>query len=313
MIPFSRPSFGEEEKQAANRVIESGFLTQGPEVEQLENELAAFLNSPYVVCVDNCTNALFLSFEYLNITQGLRHVECPAMTFASVAHVLGSVWGVDLSDEYHAGSKYELKGNFSSTNVWDCAHEIYRGMYKPGQVQCFSFYPNKVLSGPEGGAIATDNKEFRDWLILARNNGRAKMATHDYSIEFPGWKMNMTDLQAAIIREQLKKVDSFNEDRLAIKTEYNKHFEQFNDGCYLYVIRVENRDDFIKKMKDDGVECSYHYKPLYDQPAYKQSGTNFPYCESIKNKVVTLPLYPSMTNEEVQTVINLTKKHAILT
>src|SRR6185436_16048027 len=129
------------------------------------------------------------------------------------------------------------------------------------------------------------------WLLLARNNGRAKMATHDYTIEFPGWKMNMTDLQAAIGREQLKKLDSFNARRKEIADEYRKHFAQHNKGNYLFVILVGNREQFMTNMKESGVELSYHYKPLYDQPAYNGfPPKNFPYIESIKNKIVTLPL-----------------------
>lgn len=305
MIPFNRPSFGDEEIKAATRIIKSGFLTQGPEVQKLEEELAAFLSAPYVVAVDNCTNALFLALVYL---QDSVKVGVPAMTFASVAHVTVQTGNqLDFLDEYHAGTAYQLK----NTNIWDCAHQIERNMYQPGTIQCFSFYPNKILSSAEGGAIATDNKKFRDWLLLARNNGRAKMATHDYSIEFAGWKMNMTDLQAAIAREQLKKLDGFNERRKTIADEYRNHFKQLNHGNYLFVISVENREEFMRKMLESGVELSYHYKPLYDQPAYQGlDPKNFPYIESIKNKIVTLPIYPLMTDEEVQTVIKLTKQHA---
>lgn len=311
MIPFNRPSFDEQEKKAAIRVIESGFLTQGPEVVKFEEELAAFLSSPYVVAVDNCTNALFLALQYYFYGFHNATVGVPAMTFASVAHVVKQLGhGIDWLDEYHAGSKYQIQG----TKVWDCAHEISRGMYEPGTIQCFSFYPNKILSSAEGGAIATDDKIFYDWLLLARNNGRAKMATHDYTIEFAGWKMNMTDLQAAIAREQLKKLDQFNARRKEIAETYRSHFKQLNHGDYLFVITVANREEFMRKMLEQGVELSYHYKPLYDQPAYKTiDPKNFPYLESIKNQIVTLPIYPAMTDDEVQTVIKLTKQYAQLT
>jgi dTDP-4-amino-4,6-dideoxygalactose transaminase len=124
--------------------------------------------------------------------------------------------------------------------------------------------------------------------------------------------MNMTDLTAAICREQLRKLDDFNNDRLSIKNEYDKHFKQLNRGHYLYVIEVENRREFMDKMESDGVELSYHYRPLYDQPAYKADPKEFPYLESIKDKIVTLPLYPKLTNGEVQKIIQLTKKHAKL-
>ena len=240
--------------------------------------------------------------------QADEDIPCPAMTFASVAHVIRQTHNsVQFTDEYHAGSAYELTG----TRIWDCAHEIYRNMYIPGSMMCFSFYPNKVLSSCEGGAIALDNKNIVDWLRLARNNGRLKNTYYDYSIEFPGWKMKMTDMQAAIGREQLKKLDTFNARRKEIGDTYRNHFRQLNNGNYLFVISVENREEFMRQMLAKGIELSYHYKPLYEQPAYKQDSTAFPYLESIKNKIVTLPLYPAMTDQEVQTVIKLTKQYAI--
>lgn len=302
MIPFNRPSFDSHEDNAILRVLESGHLTAGKEVEEFEKEFAEYIGAPYVVAVDNCTNALFLA---LNRTSH-QEVYCPAMTFASVAHsIIHNGHRLKFIDEYHAGGKYQLKG----TNIWDCAHQIERGMFEEGQIQCFSFYPNKVLSSAEGGAIATDNKHFAEWAKQAREMGRKRKNWADYDINFIGWKMNMTDIQACIARKQLKKLDGFLKRREEIHKQYDKHFIQVNKWHYLYVITVNNRQVFMDRMKDEGVEISYHYKPLYDQPVYSNYKGHFPYTESLKNQIVSLPLYPSLKDEEIDKIINLTKKY----
>lgn len=297
---------GKEEETAVLRVMRSGHMTSGPEVEAFEKEFADYIGAPYVIAVDNCTNALWLSLYNYSLQNNDGKIRCPAMTFASVAHSIVQTKNIlEFTDEYHAGEKYQLK----ETNIWDCAHQIERGMYEKGQVQCFSFYPNKVLSSAEGGAIATDNKEFAEWAKIARWCGRKAYTTYKYDIEFAGWKMNMTDMQAAIAREQLKKLDRFLKRREEIAGEYRKYFEQVNGWNYLFVIKVKDRKIFMTRMAEEGVETSYHYKPLYEQKAYLayNKSENFPYTESIKNNIVTLPLYPQMTDEEVNQVIKLTK------
>lgn len=307
MIEYFKPSFGKEEEQAALRVIRSGHLTQGKEVELFEQEFAEYIKAPYVVAVDNCTNALFLALAYEN-RRGRLTVNCPVMTFASVPHsILQTGHFVNFTDEYWAGEKYQLKG----TNIWDCAHEIQRGMYQPGQVFCYSFYPNKVLGSAEGGAIATDNEDMAKWLRLARSMGREARSYSDYDIKFVGWKMNMTDMQAAIAREQLKKLDSNLLDREVIASAYRNEFAQLNGGNYLYVIKVADRNKFMVRMADNGIMTSFHYKPLYEQEAYHdpEGDKKYPYIASIKNQIVTLPLYPALKNREVLKIIKTTKKY----
>lgn len=307
MISFFKPQIGQEERQAVMEVLDSGQWTLGEEVAKFEEEFAKYINAPYVVAVDNCTNALFLALEG---SKKDTLVKCPAMTFASVAHVISQTNNqIEFSDDYHAGSKYLL----GHTNIWDCAHEIQRGMYETGQIQCFSFYPNKLLSSMEGGAIATDDKYFAQWLKLARNNGRKSRTFYDYDIEFIGWKMNMTNIQAALARIGLQKLDQQLLDREVIRSIYLNEFEQVNKGNYLFVIKVKNRDEFMRKMLEAGIETSYHYKPLYDQEAYKihemANMVNFPYLESIKNNIVTLPLYPALSDKEVLKIVKYAKQY----
>ncbi len=306
MIPFNKPQFDDKEYEAVKRVLDSGHLTAGKEVIAFEKEFAEYIGVPYIIAVDNCTNALFLALEWTrtNIRKGL--IGCPAMTFASVAHSITQAGQyLEFEDKYFAGEKY----NLDYTNIWDCAHQIERGMYEKGQVQCFSFYPNKVLSSAEGGAIATDNEEFATWARQAREMGRVRKSYADYDINFIGWKMNMTDIQACIAREQLKKLDGFLKKREEIRKEYDKHFKQINNWNYLYIITVNDRRKFIDRLAEEGIEISYHYKPLYDQPAYANYKGSFPYTESIKNNIVTLPLYPSLKDEEIEKIIKLTKMY----
>lgn len=297
MIAFSKPSFGQEEVLAATRVLQSGQMALGENVKRFEEEFAAFIGAPHVVATDSCTSALFLSLKRYYT----RRVGCPSMTFASVAAMITEA-GHELrfTDEYHAGFAYNLEG----ANIWDCAHEL--KPYEKGQIQCYSFYPNKVLGSAKGGAIATDNEDFADWARLARNNGRLGASFWNYSIEFPAWNMYMNNLQAEILREQLKKADVFLGKRKLIRDHYNDILGLNVTSVYLYILQVPNRKRFMEEMAEEGIETSVHYRPLHLQPAYLGSAF-LPETEKIASRVVSIPLYPAMTPEEIRYVANTTK------
>lgn len=160
-------------------------------VKMFEEEVAEYTNAPYAVSVDNCTNALFLCFKYLNI-EG-KEIVVPKKTYLSVPQSVIHAGGIPVFKDIKWSGAYKL----DPLPVYDSAKRLTRNMYIPGTFMCLSFHIKKQLSIGKGGMILTDNKEAVDWLIKARYEGRGQVNYKDDDITSLGWNMYMTPQQAA--------------------------------------------------------------------------------------------------------------------
>jgi dTDP-4-amino-4,6-dideoxygalactose transaminase len=305
MIPFKRVNLGNAYEEV-KPLFESGFIGLGKEVFKFEQELAKYVGAKYVIATDSCTSALFLSLKYEN-KSGKGNVSIPSMTVPLVANACFEA-GLTISfnaETNWVGSAYQIIGS----DVVDSAHELRRGQYRGGKM-CFSFYPTKPIGSADGGAIATDNKEFANWARSISTYGRNQKAKYgnswDYDVEMVGYKRHYTNLQAAICIEQLNRLDSTNGKRRKIREAYNNAFGYKNISDYLYRINIENRDGFIAYMAEKEIECGVHFKPLHLMTPFK----NIPMTEEDKNKVedaysktVSLPFYDLMEDSQIYEVI----------
>lgn len=308
-IPFYKLSFDEAEIESVIRVIRKGYLTQGRETRTLEKDFCRYVGSRYAIGVDSCTNALFLSLKYAGIGPG-DIVSMPSLTFSSPASVVMHC-GADINfeDESYVGQAYYLKNN-RPFKIVDSAHQVERGIYRDfdNSMMCFSFYPTKQISSAEGGMICTNDHFAMEWLEKARWNGR-KGGGYVYSVDIPGWKMNMTDIQAAIAFVQLYKLDEMNAKRKSIIEYMNRELKESVTSLHLYTIEMDNRDEFIKFMDNKGINCSVHfYTPLHLQPAFIRYKKSLPKVETLARRTVSLPLYPDMTIEDVDYIIKAVKE-----
>lgn len=229
----------------------------------------------------------------------------------------------------------------SGTNIKiieDAAHALpskYKGRMigTIGDATCFSFYATKTITTGEGGMITTSHDEWSDRIRRLRLHGITKDAWNRYSengsweydVSEPGYKYNITDIAAAIGIGQLKKCDLMNGMRRDIARRYNRAFEsnelietwrvRDDDGCawHLYPLRIRpetlriGRDEFIRHLNSAGVGTSVHYIPMYRFSCMKGAGyrnDDFPGCEDIFRREVSLPVYPGMTVEETGYVID---------
>ena len=205
----------------------------------------------------------------------------------------------------------------------------------------FSFHPVKTVTGGEGGAILTNNDEYYTKLVLAHAHGIThedelmEEAPHEgpwyYEQISLGYNYRITDIQAALIVSQMKKLDSFASRRKAIVARYNEAFNELDgiivqkeieksDTCrHLYIIRLDfdklscTRREFFDAMSAENVQCQIHYVPVYWFPYYKHLGYErglCPVAEEIHKGIISIPLYPKMSDEDVQDVINAVKKVA---
>jgi dTDP-4-amino-4,6-dideoxygalactose transaminase len=187
---------------------------------------------------------------------------------------------------------------------------------------CFSFYPTKNMTTGEGGIITTNHPDIAEQARLWRNHGQPKR----YYQTALGFNQRMTNLQAAIGNAQLKKLEQFNEQRIAnarFLTEHLKDFVQtpvarpgYRHIYHQYTIRVpENRDQWVTTLHERGVGTGVHYPlAIYQQPFYQNSrsrfrisapdgASNLPETEAAAKQVLSLPVHPALSQEDLATIV----------
>lgn len=214
--------------------------------------------------------------------------------------------------------------------VEDAAHAIgsdYKdtkvGSCKYSDMTIFSFHPVKTITTGEGGAITTNSEELYKKLLALRSHGMYKdgeMASNwKYEMRDLGFNYRLTDIQAALGVTQLKKLDKFKQRRREIVDYYNKNLglphlieKDFSNACFhLYPVMVRNREEFYQKAKKAGLFLQVHYIPVHTQPYYKNLGFNegdFPNAEIYYKKCISLPLYPSLTDNDLIEIVKRIKE-----
>ena len=218
----------------------------------------------------------------------------------------------------------------------DAAHAIgtiYKGrpVGSVSDAAAFSFYANKTMTTGEGGALATDDEELSLRVRRLTLHGMSRDAynrygaggTWRYDIEEFGFKDNLTDIAAALGRTQLQKLESFIEERTRVAQRYfanlrdEEHLilpaftEENRHPWHIFMIRVKDtapvtRDEVIAGLTERGIGTSVHFIPLHYHTAYKKLGRwqegDFPVAERFFAGEITLPMYPELTNAEVDDV-----------
>ena len=348
-INLTKPSIDEKELQAVKRVLDSGWLIRGRETQAFEEEVAAYTGAKHAIATNGCTMALYLVVKQMKL-QPEDEVIVPSLTWSATASIViqagatpvfadvkKDTWCLDPEDvkrkitprtklviPVHYSARYaEGFENFPVPVLFDSAHRIEKNDYK-GITSCFSFYAVKNMTTIRGGMIITDDDEKAAWYRMACHGGIAKdtlsryqgtggvsASSFYYEVEEPGWNFDMTDVEAAIGREQLKKVEGLNARRDEIVTKYNEAFGLQIKGNHMYPLLVENRDEFLVQMKEAGIQCSIHYLPLHLMKGYKKyNKETLPVTEFLGAHCASLPLYPDLKDEEIDYIIEQTKKIA---
>ena len=227
--------------------------------------------------------------------------------------------------------------------IEDAAHAIgtaYKGK-KTGSladITTFSFHPVKTITGGEGGAVTTNSKEYYERLKLFRTHAITRdsdlMSQTDegpwyYEQVDLGYNYRITDMQAALISSQMNRLEDFKARRKEIVSKYNNALEKIDgvivqkeidesDTCrHLYILRLDltrltcTRKEFFAAMSAENVQCQVHYVPVYWFPYYQNLGYKKGLCpnaEALYNSMMSLPLYPLMSDKDVEDVIAAVKK-----
>jgi perosamine synthetase len=333
LIPHSRPFLGHEEAAEVQRVVLSGMIAQGAEVEHLERELAERFECPLACCVAHGTGALHLSLLGLGAGPG-KQVVLPSYSCASLLNAvvytgaepvlvdsLADVPDVDLSKiavgpdtvaivvPHLFGRTVPLQSfTHRKLVVEDATHAVGAGMVGQFGAACvYSFYATKMLAGGEGGVITTAAPKL-DRLVR-------DLRSYD---QRPDWKLRfnykMTDMGAALLRVQLRRLSGFLERRAALARFYRDTLAdvpglilpqaQTDEVNYRFVLRFPDRaiDRVQQSIGELGVAT---VRPVWKtlHQCLKESGRLYPNAQRWWRESLSIPLYPALSDGEAERVV----------
>jgi dTDP-4-amino-4,6-dideoxygalactose transaminase len=338
---------------AVDRVLDSGWFVLGQEGERFEAEFAAWLGVGHVVGCANGTDAITLALKALGIGSDdevitaantcvptatgirdagceLRVVDCDPSTLqidpialeraitprtrcVIPVHMYGTSPDLDRI--------LEICDSAGVPVIEDCAQAhgtVWKGRKAGtwGKLSTWSFYPSKNLGAyGDGGAVATDDEELSERLRRLRNYGQRVRYYHDEE----GRNSRLDEIQAAILRVKLTRLDGWNQQRQEIASRYELLLADCSaieipvvpDGSrssrHLFPVRIVglNRDHVRQQLLDRGIETQIHYPvPLHRQRAYADSlpAVSYPVAERVADQLLSLPLYPQLREAEVDRV-----------
>jgi len=346
-IPLSKIHIDDQIKETVLRVLNSGRYINGQNVRSFEEEFADFCNTQFAVGVSSGTSAILLSLMALGIGKG-DEVIVPSLTFAATAtpaKFLGAaVIYADIDPKTYTIDPAEVRRKISlktkaiipvhlyghpcdmdsicklakehALYVIEDACQSHGATYKGrktgslGDIACFSFYPSKNMTVlGDGGMITTNNEKLAQKVMMLRNHGRTQKYVH----ELLGLNCRLSEIHAAIGREQLRHLAKWNRRRREIATQYNALLpisgvttpveRNWAEHVYhMYVIRTKQRDKLASYLKEKGIETGIHYPvPLHRQPCIR-SNARLSITEKYAAEILSLPMYPQLSDKEVKYV-----------
>lgn len=380
-IPYGKQNISQEDIDAVVQVLQSDFLTQGPQVPNFEREIADLCSVNHVVAVNSATSALHIACLALGVGKGDIVWTTPITFVASANCALYCGADIDFVDidrdtynmsvsalrlkleqaardkklpkvviPVHFGGQacsmkeiYGLSKQYGFSIIEDASHAIggkyqneFIGNCRYSDITVFSFHPVKIITTAEGGVATTNSAHLAEKMILLRSHG----ITRDLNIMLNknnnpwyyeqislGYNYRMTELQAALGLSQLKKLSVITNKRHKIADYYTSLLknlpvvtpfsisESFS-GMHLYVIKLKpevkkNRADIFNYLRQANIGVNVHYIPVHLQPYYLNLGFkvgDFPEAEAYYNQAITLPIYPELSYQQIDYIVESLKE-----
>ena len=347
-IPFFVQEFTTQMEEAAIHALRNESFVGGESVSKFEEEFAEYTGTKYAVSVSSGNSALQISLMSLGISNNSKVVtptnsfiasaNCIRMTnaYPILADVDLRDGGIDVSsitqnvDAIIPVHIYGNPCNFDSVKEFADEHKIpiiedscqaHGAIYKNkkvgslSDVGCFSFYPTKNMTvAGDGGMTTTNNEEIAQSIKSIRDNGRKTKNEFDKL----GFTMRLNTVNAAIGRVQLKHLDEKNSRRREIVSIYKNNLAEDcilpenENGKSVYhqiVIRHEKRDEIREKLTNSDIGSAIYYEtPIHLQPIYQEYGYKLPNSEKFAKEVLSLPSYPSLTDDEILLIAECVNK-----
>lgn len=348
MIPIAQPIIGEEEKQAVLEVLESGMLAQGPRVQAFEEAFAQYCGVKYAVATSSGTTALHIAllahgigpgdevittpFTFIASANSILYVGarpvfvdidpatfniCPDLLEAAITPRTKAIMPVHLFGlPADMDPILELAERYGLVVIED-ACQAHGAEYRGKRVGsfgtgCFSFYPTKNITTAEGGIITTNDEKIAEKCRAIRQHGMRRRYYHDEL----GFNFRMSDVHAAIGLAQLRKLEQFNETRIANARYLSEHLrgvivpvvpEGRRHVFHQYTIRVPDgrRDAVLEGLKERGIGTAVYYPvPVHQQRFYRDMGYDLvlPEAERASREVLSLPVHPGLSRADLERI-----------
>lgn len=341
----------EDIDRAMRDVLDRGYYVLGKEVAAFEREFAEYIGSRFAIGVGNGTDAIQIALRALDIGSGdevitVSHTAVATVAAIELAGATPVLVDVDpnsftidpqlietaITKRTKAIVPVHLYGHpvmcddlfrialaHNIPVVEDCA-QSHGARYKGktvgslGTLGCFSFYPTKNLGAlGDGGIIVTDSEALYQRCRGLREYGWKTRYISDYC----GLNSRLDELQAAILRVKLRKLDEYNQSRRRLADRLTKTLQsvdvilpsvadEVDHVFHLYVVRTKNRDRILSQLIEKGIAALVHYpKPIHLQPAYLNRvrlGSSLKATEAAANEVLSLPISPEMSDADLDIV-----------
>ncbi len=358
-LPFTRPSIDEETIAGVAEVLRSGWITSGPCVKQLEQELSQYFGGRPVRAMSSATGALEIALALAGVQAGDEVITTP-LSWVATANVIvragarpvfvdvdAITRNIDLERMEAAITPrtrallpvdmaglpvdrdrlYDIARRRGPRVIEDAAQSMGaswggRRIGSFGDLVAISFHANKNITTAEGGCLVTSDAAETDLCTRLRLQGVVRLPDGGQEVDVAGGKHNLTDVAARIGLGQLKQLEAFTARRRLLVQRYFERFDA-DSGCELPLADYANcnwhmfqvllpldrmridRGGFIQAMHQRGIGVGVHYPAMHLFKLYRRLGYNpgdFPQAERIGGTTVTLPLFPAMTEADVDRV-----------
>lgn len=352
-VNLSEMYIDDEIKKAVNAVLDSGQYVKGKNLTAFEAEFAAYCNSEYAIGVNSGTSAMLLTMMALGVGRG-DEIIVPSHTFiatASPAKFLGATpvyvdidpvnYNIDpekLEEAITPNTKaiipVHLYGHPADMDpimriakkhgvyVVEDACQAHGAEYRGkkagsiGNFAVFSFFPSKNMTvAGDGGMVITDDKEMAHKMSMLRDHGR----TDKYLHELLGLNLRMSEIPAAIGRQQLKHLPQWVERRRQIASMYNDLLEDAvtvpqeadwaKHAYYVYTLQTSNRDALREYLQTKGISTGVYYPvPVHRQPCMEAHNVELPVTDECVQRILSIPMHPKLTDEQIHYIADNIKR-----
>jgi UDP-4-amino-4-deoxy-L-arabinose-oxoglutarate aminotransferase len=374
-LPFSKPSINEQDINAVNEVLRSGWITTGAKTSQFEEAFCDYTGCVSAVALTSATAGMHLALKAFDIGEG-DEVITPSMTWVSTVNLIvlagakpvfadidrdtmmvtpesveSRITGATkvIVPVHFAGAAVDMKPlrELAAKNniflIEDAAHAVgteYKGQ-RIGRIgtSIFSFHPIKNITTGEGGMFCSDDSELVDCIRRLKFHGlgvdaydrQTQGRSPQAEVLEPGYKYNLTDMAAVLGTSQLSRVDKFNSRRTELAMKYRESLVGIDEilplsepvypikhSWHLFIVRLDidkakmSRDEFMQELKQRNIGTGLHFRAAHLQKYYRESmGMKrgmLPNTEWNSDRICSLPLFPGMTNNDVDDVVEAIKE-----